>query len=209
MPRWDPAEGDGTRERIGVFGGTFDPPHIGHLSAAVEVGDLLGLDRILLTVANHPWQKLGTRGITPAHLRLEMVRVAVADLDLLEASDLEIRRGGDSYTVDTLVQLRRLHPDAELFVILGADAAALIPTWGRAEELWDLATVVAYERVGDVAVPDTEVPPAVVRTHVPRLEVSSTEIRRRVVAGRPIDVLCPAEVIRIITAHGLYRDGNP
>lgn len=192
-----------------MFGGTFDPPHIGHLSAAVEVGEALGLDRVLFTVANHPWQKVGTRRITPARLRLDMVRVAVADLDGMEASDIEIRRGGDSYTVDTLTDLHARYPGAELFVILGADAAALIPSWGRAEELWDLATVVAYERVGDVAVPDTEIPPDVLRIHVPRLEVSSTEIRRRVAAGRRIDVLCPAPVAAIVVDAGLYRDEDP
>lgn len=195
-------------ERIGVFGGTFDPPHIGHLSAAVEVGEALELDRVLFMVANRPWQKVGTRTITPAPLRYAMVRAAVEGIDGLEASDLEMRRGGDSYTVDTLVQLRDLHPRADLFVVLGADAAALIPTWDRARDVWDLATVVAYERVGDVAVPDADLPPGIVRVRVPRLEVSSTELRRRVASGRRIDVLCPAAVVAIVESQGLYRVGN-
>src|SRR5690606_6100620 len=115
--------------RIGVFGGTFDPPHIEHLLAAAEVRSVLGLDRVLLVVANRPWQKVGTRPITDAATRFAMVQAAVEGLGGLEASDLEIRRGGDSYTVDTLRELQEQDPDAALFVVVGADAEALIPTW--------------------------------------------------------------------------------
>lgn len=192
-----------------MFGGTFDPPHIGHLSAAVEVAEALGLDRVLFMVANRPWQKVGTRPITPAPVRFAMVQAAVAGLAGLEACDMEMRRGGDSYTVDTLAELRRTHPGAELFVVLGADAAELIPTWDRAELVDDLATVVAYERVGDLAVPDARLPEGIERVRVPRLEVSSTELRRRFAAGRRTDVLCPAAVAEIVVSHGLYRDGDP
>lgn len=195
-------------ERIGVFGGTFDPPHIGHLSAAVEVAEALGLDRVLFMVANRPWQKVGTRPITPAAVRHAMVEAAVQGLAGLEVSDLEMRRGGDSYTVDTLTELHAEHPGAELFLILGADAAALIPTWDRAGRVPELATVVAYDRVGDVAVPDAHLPEGITRVRVPRLEVSSTELRRRFAAGRRTDVLCPAAVARIVQTHGLYSDGD-
>ena len=110
--------------RIGVFGGTFDPPHIGHLAVAVEVRHALALDRVLMVVANDPWQKRGARVLTPAADRLEMVRAAAQDLDGVEADDREIRRGGPSYTVDTVEELLGEQPGAELFVVVGADAAA-------------------------------------------------------------------------------------
>jgi nicotinate-nucleotide adenylyltransferase len=121
-------------ERIGIFGGTFDPIHSGHLIVAVNVRDALALDRVLLVVANRPWQKVGSREVTPARLRLELAQAAVAGLEGIEVSDIEIRRGGDSYTADTLVELKSTHPGAELFLILGADAARALPSWERPDE---------------------------------------------------------------------------
>lgn len=199
-----------------MFGGTFDPPHLGHLVAANEVRDVLDLDRVLLVVANRPWQKVGTRPITEAPVRLAMVQAAVAGLDGLEASDLELRRGGDSYTADTLAELATDHPDAALFVILGADAAALLPTWERVDEVRRGATIVAYERA-IVEDPDGAEPvevatvddAGITRVRVPRVDVSSTSLRARIARGRTIDVLCPPGVIGIIEEQGLYRDGNP
>ena len=108
--------------RIGVFGGTFDPPHIGHLVAAVDAQRELGLDVVLLVVANVPWQKVESREISPTEDRLALVRAAAEDTPFLQVSDIEIRRGGSSYTADTLAELRREEPDAELFVILGTGA---------------------------------------------------------------------------------------
>ena len=115
--------------RIGVFGGTFDPPHVGHLVTAINVGHAIDLDRVILMVANVPWQKAGTRAITPASDRLAMVEAAVADVPHLVAGAHEIAAGGDSYTADTLHTLAGEYPDAEWFVILGDDAAAGIRTW--------------------------------------------------------------------------------
>ncbi|MBV9255052.1 MAG: nicotinate-nicotinamide nucleotide adenylyltransferase, partial [Actinobacteria bacterium] len=117
--------------KLGVLGGTFDPVHIGHLVAAVNARHTLDLDQVLLVVANVPWQKAGARVITPAPDRLAMVRAAVDDVDGLEASDLEIARGGESYTVDTLAELQRIHPGAELYLIVGADLVAELDTWER------------------------------------------------------------------------------
>src|SRR3954454_20918200 len=108
--------------RIGVFGGTFDPVHIGHLVAAVNVRHALALDRVLLVVANVPWQKAGSRVVTPAEDRFAMVKAAVGDVPGIEASRLEIDRGGPSLTADTLAAVSSLEPDADLFCILGADA---------------------------------------------------------------------------------------
>jgi nicotinate-nucleotide adenylyltransferase len=191
-------------ERLGIFGGTFDPPHVGHLVTAVNVRHELALDRVLLVVSNLPWQKVGTREISPAPSRLAMVEAAVADVDGLEASGIELDAGGPSYTADTLATLLAESAARELFVILGADAAAGVLTWERWEEVRDLATVVAVERPG---APRAEVPPGWrwVQVEVPRLDVSSTDLRERAVDGRPLDYLVTHAVADWIEAHGLYR----
>ena len=194
----------GVAERLGIFGGTFDPPHVGHLVTAVNVRHELQLDRVLLVVSNVPWQKVGTRDISPAVARLAMVEAAVADVEGLEASSLELDAGGHSYTADTLATLLAEDPSRELFVILGADAAAGVLTWERWEEVRDQATVVAVERPG---APKAEVPPGWrwVQVEVPRLDVSSTDLRARAVDGRPLDYLVTHEVADWIEGHGLYR----
>lgn len=194
------------RPRIGVFGGTFDPPHVGHLVTAVNVRHALSLDRVLLVVSNRPWQKLGTRPISPAADRLAMVEAAVRDIDGLEASALEIERGGLSYTADTLAELGSLEPAAELFVILGSDAASGLSTWERADEVRQRSTLVMVERPGahDAWPPEGW---AWERVEVPRLEVSSTDLRARVTDGRPLDFLLPPAVRDCITERGLYQSG--
>ena len=191
-------------ERLGIFGGTFDPPHVGHLVTAVNVRYELGLDRVLLVVNDQPWQKLGTRDITPAADRFAMVEAAVGSVEGLAASRIEIDRGGMSYTADTLTVLLDEQPDRELFVILGSDAAVGLPTWERADEVRSLATIVVVERPGTR---EAE-PPAGwswVRVEVPRLEVSSTDLRARVAEGRPLDYLLTPEVIATIERRGLYQ----
>ncbi|HWJ98018.1 MAG TPA: nicotinate-nucleotide adenylyltransferase [Acidimicrobiales bacterium] len=191
------------RRRIGVFGGTFDPPHIGHLVAAVDAQRELGLDVVLLVVANVPWQKVDSRAVSPAEDRLALVRAAVEDTPFLQVSDIEIRRGGESYTADTLADLRREEPDAELFVILGTDAAAGFATWERFEEVAEQATLVVVDRPGA----PTAVDPRFdwVRVDIPELEISSTELRARVAAGRSIRFLTPAGVASAIADRSLYR----
>lgn len=192
-------------ERLGVFGGTFDPPHVGHLVTAVNARHELRLDRVLLVVNNRPWQKVGTREISSAEDRLAMVEAAVGDVEGLEASRLEIDRGGVSYTADTLTRLRAEEPGVELSVILGSDAAAGLPTWERVEEVRSLATIVVVERPGseECRLPDGW---SWVRVEVPRLEVSSTDLRARVADGRPLDYLLPPGVIETIERRGLYRE---
>ena len=191
------------RERIGVLGGTFDPPHIGHLLAAVNVRSALELDRVLLVVANEPWQKVGSRAISPAADRLAMVAAAVRDLDGIEASDIEIRRGGPSYSVETLEALRAAESDVDLYLIVGADAAGALHTWERAEDLPRLATLVLVDRPGVHAgePPDRWLPE---RVEIPRVEVSSTDLRARVVDGRPLDFLLPPAVVTCIRERRLY-----
>lgn len=198
---------DGHGKRIGVFGGTFDPPHVGHLVTAVNVRHALSLDKVLLVVSNRPWQKLGTRPISRAADRLAMVEAAVLGIDGLEASALEIERGGLSYTADTLAELEALGPGAQLFVILGSDAASGLSTWERADEVRERSTLVVVERPG---APDTWPPAGWTRTRVevPRLEVSSTDLRARVTDGRPLDFLLPPGVHDCITERGLYQSGE-
>ena len=191
--------------RLGIFGGTFDPPHVGHLVTAVNVRHALGLDRVLLVVANRPWQKVGTRPISQAEDRLALVEAAVRGVEGLEASSLEIERGGESYTADTLRELAERHPGAELFLVLGADAAAGLDTWERADEVRALASVVVVDRPGSEP---AAVPEGWTCTHVevPRLEVSSTELRERAANGRPLEFLVPDTVISCLRERQLYRD---
>ena len=192
--------------RIGLFGGTFDPPHVGHLVTAVNVRFELELDLVLLMVAHRPWQKEGSREITQSDDRLAMVAAAVHGVEGVEASDLEIRRGGDSYTADTLAALAEEHPGAELFTIVGDDAAAGLPTWARFEEVIERSRLVVVDRPGEpVELPDDV---AWIRVEVPRLEVSSTDLRARLRDGRPATFLITEPVLEVIAERGLYGAGT-
>jgi nicotinate-nucleotide adenylyltransferase len=193
--------------RIGVLGGTFDPVHVAHLVAAAEARHALGLDRVLLEVANVPWQKVERRTVTPAEDRFAMVQAAVEGVDGMEASRLEIDRGGRSFTADTLEELGRRHPDAELFLIVGLDVVRDLPTWARAEALPELAELVVVNRPGERW---TDPLPGwrVHRVEIPSLEISATDVRRRVAEGRPIDFLVPPGAVRVIRERGLYADGG-
>lgn len=188
-------------ERVGVFGGTFDPVHVAHLVAALDTRHALGLDRVLFVVAGDPWQKRG-RVIATAADRLALVDLAVDGIDGLEVSDVEVRREGASVTADTLEDLQA--PDRDLFLMLGADAVANMGTWKRLDETRDLATVVVIERAGDVHAEPPGPGWRFERVSIPRLDVSSTDIRDRLAAGRPADGLVPAAVMRGIRERGLY-----
>src|SRR3984893_17084802 len=135
-------------ERIGVLGGTFDPIHVGHLVAAVNARHALGLDRVILMVANVPWQKVGGRTVSSAEDRLALVEAAVGDVPGLEAGRLEIDRGGESYTADTLEELADLHPGAELFLGVGSEGARERASWDRCQTSQRLATLVVVNRPG-------------------------------------------------------------
>jgi nicotinate-nucleotide adenylyltransferase len=192
----------GVPERLGVFGGTFDPPHVGHLVTAVNVRHTLHLDRVLFVVAGLPWQKEGSRPITPAADRLWLVEEAVRDVAGLEACDVEVTRGGRSYTADTLASLAQRHPGATIFTILGEDAAAGFRTWERYEEVARRSVLVVVDRPGFVA----DLPGGFdwVHVEVPHLEVSSTDLRARVEDGRPLEFLLTPPVIDGIRARRLY-----
>lgn len=173
--------------RIGVFGGTFDPIHVGHLVAAVNARHTLGLDRVLFVVANEPWQKVGDRPVSPALDRLALVDAALGDVDGLEASRLEIDRGGPSYTIDTIEELRRLEPTADLYLIVGADVIAGLATWERLDDVRRETTMVVVNRPGS-----TPVLPGrdgrltgwnAVAIEIPALEISSTDLREGLLRG--------------------------
>ncbi|MCC5951944.1 MAG: nicotinate-nicotinamide nucleotide adenylyltransferase [Acidimicrobiia bacterium] len=192
-------------ERVGVFGGTFDPPHNGHLVVAAGVRQALALDRVLVVVAGEPWQKVATGPVTPALDRLEMVSALLDGVEGVEPSDIEVRRPGPSFTADTLASLRA--PDRVLFLVLGFDAAAALPTWERVDEVRELAVPVLVDR------PGIEAPPlpggwAWERVDVPRLDISSTDLRRRLRSGLPVEGLMPPGVISCVGDRGLYSEAT-
>ena len=173
---------DVTPERLGVFGGTFDPVHVGHVVVATEVRAQLGLDRVLLVVAGDPWQKRG-KVVASARDRLRLVELAVEGIDGVEASAIEIERDAPSVTADTLEALAS--PHRELFLVLGADAVTNMATWRRLDETRDLATVVVVERLGDARAEPPGPGWRVQRVEIPRLDIASTELRHRLRHGRP------------------------
>lgn len=189
--------------RIGIFGGTFDPVHIGHLVAALEARQALALDQVLLVVANDPWQKSGIRSVTPAEDRFAVVAAAVEGVDGLQASRLEIDRGGESVTADTVAELAQAYLGASLFLVVGADVAGELSSWKRVEELVEAVELVVVERGGVSGPPD---PPGwtVRRLHIPKLEISSSDLRQRLAEGRNVDFLVPRGAIRCIRSRGLY-----
>ena len=190
----------GVTRRVGILGGTFDPPHIGHLTAAVFCRDARGLDEVRLVVANDPWQKTATGSVSSATERLAMVELAVEELPGVSASDVEIRRGGPTYSIDTVEGFAA--EGIELFLIVGADAAAGLDTWHRADELARCVELAVVARSGEAA----SVPEGWNYTTVgmPRLDVSSSDLRARLARGASLDVLVPASVVTYIEHHDLY-----
>ena len=206
--------GVGLGVRIGVFGGTFDPIHTGHLLTAEDARAALGLDIVLFIPAGQPWFK-SYRRITAAHHRLAMVRLAIADNPHFAASDIEIRRSGPSYTVDTLSELRGQYADAEFVVILGVDALREIDRWHEPRRLFELASVVGMARPGssvNLSVLHAAIPGSFSRMRLldsALIDISGTDIRRRSAEGRSVRYRVPAAVERYIAEHGVYAaDGG-
>jgi len=185
--------------RLGLFGGTFDPPHLGHLVVAQDAVDALRLDRLLMVPAGVPPHKTD-RVISPAPLRLEMVKAITAGNPSLGVSEVELSRGGPSFSVDTLAHYRDLYPDGEIFFIMGADQAETFDTWHEPEKVASLATLVVMAREGSRELSGHFVP-----VPVTRMDISATEIRNRVRVGRSIRYLVPEEVREIIESNRLYR----
>jgi nicotinate-nucleotide adenylyltransferase len=203
---------------IGILGGSFNPPHLGHLALARGGRDELGLERVLLMPLHTPPHKPGGEDAGPEQ-RLAMVRLAVAGEPGIEASALEIERGGPSYTADTLSEIHDGDPEAQLTFIVGADTALTIPSWRRPETVLGLARLAVASRPGSdrgqvldalatvpmhpvAGVP--HVSPDVVFLSMEPIEASSSAARERIAAGAPVEGLLSPSVARYIAEHGLY-----
>jgi len=194
----------GTARRLGIMGGTFDPIHLGHLVAAEQIRADLALDEVVFIPAGQPWQK--ARAVTPAEHRYLMTVLATAANPAFSVSRLEVDAEGPTYTVDTLRALRRRLADEDLFFITGADAILSILTWRDATECLELAEFVAATRPGhDLSdLEETGIRDKVMAVDVPALAISSTDVRERIAAGRPVTYLIPREVEQYARKHGLY-----
>jgi nicotinate-nucleotide adenylyltransferase len=192
-----------TRTRVGVLGGTFDPFHNGHVEIARAVRDSGLVDVVTVVPANDPWQK---RCVASADQRLEMASLAVAGQESIDVSDVDIMRGGPTYTVDTLLDIAVLHPNADVFFIVGSDAVAGLPSWHRAEELRISTSFIVVTRPG-VPQPQLDVEGYDLNLlQIPPVDVSSSAIRERVSKGLALTGLVPSAVAEYIMAQGLYRE---
>lgn len=198
--------------RLGVFGGTFDPPHIGHLVVATVAMEEMGLDKVVFVPAGINPLKVG-KTVTAAEHRLQMVKLAVASHPKFEVSDWELNQPGPSFTVHTLEYFHQQHPEAELFFIIGADNLHILPKWRNVERIVELATILAVTRPGFDLKTSTEtvfalfphISKRILSVEIPGLEISSTWIRERLVKNRSVEHLLPQEVIRYTEENKLYE----
>lgn len=190
--------------RIGVFGGTFDPPHVGHLLLAADACEALSLDRLIFVPAGAQPFKVETPAVATPENRLEMVSLAAGDDPRYAVEDTEIRREGLSYTVDTLEEIARNNPRAELFLLIGEDTLSGFSGWKQPQRIRELATLAVMQRTGSS---DSTEPRAkgVLAMSTRRVDVSSTEIRKRLADGKSIRGFVPDPVERYIASRGLYR----
>lgn len=193
--------------RIGIYGGTFDPIHLGHLILAEQCREQCGLDEVWFVPAAHSPFKSGVDQ-TPGEQRLALVQAAIADHPAFRVSRCELDRSGPSWTVDTLEILHAENPARELFLLMGADSLQSLPLWHRPERIAELATIVGVNR-GDRPLPDLnslgDLADRVRIVTMPGIDLSATEIRERVRTGRSIRYLVPAAVEQLIGELGLYR----
>jgi nicotinate-nucleotide adenylyltransferase len=194
--------------RLGVMGGTFDPIHHGHLVAASEVQTRFGLDEVVFVPTGRPWQK-DAREVSPAEHRYLMTVVATASNPHFTVSRVDIDRPGPTYTIDTLRDLHRERPEAELFFITGADALAQILSWKDADELFELAHFVGVTRPGYVLSESGLPADRVTLQEVPAMAISSTDCRARVERAEPVWYLVPDGVVQYVNKYRLYATGSP
>ena len=199
--------------RVGVLGGSFDPPHAGHLMIAQEAGERVGLDTVLFVPAGEQWLKEG-QDVAPATHRLAMTHLLVGAEATFAVSDVEVTRPGPSYTVDTLRILREQSPpDTEFFFILGEDAVADLPRWHRPQELVSLCEFIAMPRMSQAGRPDLSAAYAAIpglkeRVNIledaPRMDISSSRVRQLLASGSDLRGVVPNPVVKYITARRLY-----
>ena len=198
--------------RLGLFGGTFDPIHLGHLILAEQCRESCALDRVWLIVAGSPPHKSGGR--TAVGHRLEMTRIAIAGHAAFAVSDIEATRPGPHYSVETLESIRRDRPDDELFFLIGADSLADLPSWREPKRIAQLATIVVVNRPGIEEVDPSRLPDFGPGSHplawvsIPPVGIASSDLRRRLAEGRSIRYMVPRGVEAYIEAHGLYRSSG-
>ncbi len=183
------------------MGGTFDPIHNGHLVAASEVASAFNLDEVIFVPTGSPYLK---QNVTSAEHRYLMTVIATASNPSFKVSRIDIDRGGDTYTVDTLTEMKAEYPDADLVFISGADAISQILEWKDAEKLWSLAHFVAVSRPGHKLTIPKAPAEAISSLEIPALAISSTDVRRRVDSGFPVWYLVPDGVVQYIAKHELY-----
>jgi nicotinate-nucleotide adenylyltransferase len=187
--------------RIGILGGTFDPPHNGHIAIAWAALDEFRLAKIIFIPAKIPPHKL-KKNIAPQQDRINMLSLAVAGHDKFEISDIELHREGPSYTVDTLTRLHQLYPNDELVLLIGADNVVEMETWREPDKIAALSTIAAVNRPGFT--PKGRFADKVVLFEMPPSEISSTDIRKKIRAGLPITGMVPEAVEEYILSHRLY-----
>ena len=192
----------GQHSRIGVLGGTFDPPQNGHLAVAGDVLERLDLDHILFVPAGDPWQK---NEEATSSQRSEMVKLAIAGQENFSVSSVDIDRPGPTYTVDTLRDIAKIYPGAELFFILGDEAFESIHTWKDYEELASLAAFVVVSRHGTHPEVPAKLSPSVNLLEISTLPISSTQCREQIANGLSLEGLVPGPVVEYIQEHQLYR----
>lgn len=190
-------------KRIGLFGGSFDPVHLGHLLVAQAACEELALDRLFfIPAAQSPFKPMIKPA--PARVRARMLRLALVGKSICEVDEQEIHRGGVSFSIETVRDYRRRFPESELYYLIGADHVPTLPKWRDAEELARLAIFVVIPRPSDDSVP-APVPFRLQQMDGWPLQLSSSQIRARVRAGQPVDHLVPPAVADVISQHGLYR----
>ena len=193
--------GPNRRKQVGIFGGTFNPVHTGHLVMADQVGTQLGLEKVYFMPDATP-PHVDHKGTIDAKYRVEMLAAAIKDNPLFGLELAEIERGGVSYTYDTMVGLKKKHPDVDYYFIIGADMVNYLPTWHRIDDLVKLVHFVGVKRPGYA--PESKYP--VVWVDAPKLDITSTAIRKRVQHGQSIRYLVPKAVAAYIEKERLYLD---
>ena len=218
MNKKDMNKKDMNKKKIGILGGTFDPIHLGHLIIAEQARDQYGLDQVLLIPSGHSYFKDNrAQKVLPALTRLEMTRKAVSDYPPFEVSDIEVLRSGNTYTYETLEELADLHPEAELYFIVGADTVCSMSTWREPARIFAACTVLAAMREDQVdpesfqqGIKDLENRfHARIRTiSIPNIGISSTQIRERAGNGKSIHYLVPNALESYIIENGIYKKNS-